>query len=177
MATVLDIGILTAIKPVFTFLFVLFIMYAILEKSKLFGSNTGTNLVISLVVAFLFILTPGVSDLINIATPWFFVLFFLILFIVLAFMMVGVKEESVTRAFHDNWLIWVILIVTIVGIFGFAASKVFGPSIQGIYGNETTREGGFQGELGRILFHPRVLGMFFLLSVASIAVRMITQKA
>lgn len=176
MATVLDIGILQAIKPIFTFLFVWFIMFAVLEKTKFFGDRVGTNGVISIIVAFLFILTPGVGELINIATPWFFILIFLILFIVILFMMVGVQEEKIALAFQDNWVIWIILIIAIVGVFGFAASKVFGPSIQGIYGNETTRDEGFQSELGRVIFHPRVLGMFLLLAIASIAVRLISQK-
>ena len=176
MATLLDVGLLEAFRPVFTFLFVLFIMYAILEKSKIFGDNIGTNFIVSLVVSFLFILTPGASELINLATPWFFVLFFLIIFVVLTFMMVGVKEESIVKAFQDNLVIWVILIIAIVGVFGFAVSQVFGPTVQGIYGNSTSTDDGFEGQLGKILFHPRVLGMFFLLTIASFAVRLISKK-
>ena len=175
MATIVDITLLQVVKPVFTLIFVTFVMFAILEKTKIFG-NAGVNGIISLFVGFLFILTPGVAEVIETATPWFFILFFLIIFIVLTFMMVGVKEESVVNAFSDNWVVWIILIITVVGIFGFSVSKVFGPSIQGIYGNETTNDQSFQGELGRTLFHPRLLGMLLILAIASTAVRMIPTK-
>lgn len=173
MATLLDLSLLSYFKPFFTFILVWVIFYAILQKTKIFGPNQGLNALISISVAALFMFTPGVSDMINIITPWFVVLMIFILLLVGIFMMVGIKEGSIAEAFSQDWLIWLIVIVVILFIFGFAFTKVFGSSIQKVYAGEG-EAGDAVFDVGRVLFHPRVLGMLFLLVVVSQAIRLLT---
>ena len=69
MATLVDASLIGFFKPVFIFLLVLGIFYAILQKTQLFGPNKSMSLLISVVVAFLFIVTPGVSEIISLSMP------------------------------------------------------------------------------------------------------------
>jgi len=172
MATVLDFGLFGYFRPLFTFLLVWVIFYAVLQKSKVFGGNQGTDALVSMSASFLFMLTPGVSEIINIITPWFIVLIIFILLLVVIFMMVGVKESSIIEAFTSDWLIWLIVIFVIIFIFGFAFTKVFGSSIQSISGNgEDAKDTVF--DVAKVLFHPRILGLLFILLVASQAIRLL----
>ena len=176
MATILDIGLLEFFKPVFTFIFVYAVLYAILSRISLFGESRIVVASIAVSLAMLFMLTPGVKDVLEVSTPWFIYMFIFIILFVLIFMMVGVKEESVVSAFKENWIIWTIAIISIIGIFGYAMSVVYGPIIQGLYGTEETAREGITYDIGRIIFHPRMLGVLFILIVASQAVRLITSR-
>ncbi len=176
MATILDTSLLLFFRPVFTFLFVFGILYAILSRVPLFGKNSNINIVVALSMAMLFMLTPGVKDVLNIATPWFIFLFIFLILLVLVFMMIGIEEKSVIEVFSQSWVIWTIGIITIIGIFGYAMSQVYGPSVQGLYGTEETAREGVTYDIGRILFHPRMLGVIFILAVAAQAVRLISAK-
>jgi hypothetical protein len=177
MATVLDIGALHYFKPIFTFLFVFVIMYALLQKTKILGGVKGVDALVSFVMAILFMLTPGLVEIVDFSTSWFVVLFIFIILTVVVFMILGVQEEALTEIFRKSWFLWTILIVIGVFIFGFAATKVYGPGISGIYGNETSvqEKDTFTYNLGRIIFHPRALAVFFILLVASQAVRLISR--
>ncbi|MBI2663105.1 hypothetical protein HYX15_01080 [Candidatus Woesearchaeota archaeon] len=176
MATVLDTSLVVYFKPIFTFLFVFGVLYAILARVPLFGKSSNINTVVAFSMAMLFMLTPGVKDVLNVATPWFVFMFIFIIMLVLVFMMVGVDEKLVVSVFSENWVVWTIAIIAIVGIFGFAMSQVYGPVIQGLYGSEETAREGITFDIGRILFHPRMLGTLFILVIASQAVRLISAK-
>jgi hypothetical protein len=91
-------------------------------------------------------------------------------------MMVGVEEKSIVWLFSENWVVWTISIIVIIGILGFAMSQVYGPVVQGLYGTEETAKEGITFDIGRILFHPRMIGMIFIMIIASQAVRLIAAK-
>ncbi len=175
MASVIDIGLLDYFVPVFVFLLIFGIVFALLEKVKLFGTNKGLNSLISFAIACLFILTPELMKVIKIMTPWFTILFVFVIMIVLLFMFVGIKEESISVAFQDRSLIWIIIILSLT-IFAYALTQVYGSQVQTVYAGEnvTSEQGNLMGQVGKIVFHPRVLGMVILLLIAAQAVRMIT---
>lgn len=174
MASILDIGLLDYFVPVFVFLLIFAAIFALLEKVKLFGENKGLNALIAFAIAFLFILTPDLLGIIKIITPWFTIMFIFVLMIVLLFMFVGVKEESVTKAFTDRGLIWIIIVLSII-ILVYAMTQVYGSQVQTIYGGENvTSQESVTNTIGKVIFHPRVLGMLLLLFIAAQAVRMIT---
>ncbi|MBI2667296.1 hypothetical protein HYX17_00835 [Candidatus Woesearchaeota archaeon] len=176
MATVLDTSLVLYFKPVFTFLFVFGVLYAILSRVPLFGKSSNINIVVAFSMSMLFMLTPGVRDVLNVATPWFIFMFIFLIMLVLVFMMVGVEEKSIVGVFSENWVVWTIGIIALIGIFGFAMSQVYGPVIQGLYGTEQTAQEGVTYDIGRIIFHPRMLATIFILVVASQAVRLISAR-
>ena len=79
MASVLDMSILSYFAPVFVFALVWIITYAILEKTKLFGDNQAIHWVIALCMAVMVVIIPGLTDVIQLITPWF--IFFFIYYI------------------------------------------------------------------------------------------------
>lgn len=177
MASFLDIGILDYFAPAFVFLFVFGVLFALLEKTHVFGDKTGINSLVAFSISLLFLLTPDLVGIVKIITPWFTVLFIFILMIILLFLFVGVKESEVAGAFSERGTVWIILMVAFV-IFFYALTQVYGAQIQTIYGG-TGAEGGETSvaqNVGQIIFHPRVLGMVIILLIASQAVRFISSN-
>ncbi|MDI6737000.1 MAG: hypothetical protein QME12_00605 [Nanoarchaeota archaeon] len=176
MASILDIGILDYFVPVFVFLFVFAILFALLEKFGFFGKNRGLNALIAFAIGFLFILTPDLLGIVKIITPWFTVLFVFLVLVMLLFMFAGVKEERIGAALSEKGNAWVIVILCIV-ILVYALTQVYGAQIQTIYGGTNATDGSsVTGQVGKIVFHPRVLGMFLLLVIAAQAIRFIASR-
>lgn len=176
MASILDIGIIDYFAPAFVWLLIYGVLFALLEKTKVFGDKTGINGLVAFAISILFLLTPDLVGLVKIITPWFTILFIFILMIVLLFLFVGVKESAVSEAFSERGMVWIIVLVSFI-IFFYALTQVYGAQIQTIYGGATdeTAEGGtVTTQVGKILFHPRVLGMIILLLIAAQAVRFIS---
>lgn len=174
MATpTLDISIISFFRPVFIFLFIFAVLFAILEKTKIFGGTKGVNSLIAFVLALLFIVSDLV-DVIDIVTPWFTILFIMILMMILVFMFAGVKQETIAETFQQTWFVWILVLVMFV-IFGYALSQVFGAQIQAIYGGGTAAGKGIGFDIGRIIFHPKILGVILIIAIAAQAVRLISK--
>lgn len=176
MASILDIGILDYFVPVFVFLFVFAILFALLEKFAFFGKNRGLNALIAFAIGFLFILTPDLFGIIKIITPWFTVLFVFLILVMLLFMFAGVKESTIGEAISEKGVVWIIIVICII-ILVYALTQVYGEQIQTIYGGtNATDDASVTGQVGKIVFHPRILGMFLLLVIAAQAIRFIASK-
>lgn len=176
MASFLDIGILDYFTPVFVWLLVFGVLFAILEKTKIFGEKSGINSLVAFAISLLFLLTPDLVSIVKVITPWFTILFIFVLMIVLLFLFVGVKEEAVAGAFSERGMVWIILLIAFV-IFGYALTQVYGAQIQTIYGGaEAGEDANISQQVGKILFHPRILGMIILLIIAAQAVRFISSS-
>ncbi|MFH1210714.1 MAG: hypothetical protein V1645_02245 [archaeon] len=191
MATVLDINILQYFIPVFIFLFVFTVFFAILQKTKLLGSTAGVDALVAFSVAMLFMFVSDARQLITVITPWLVILLVIIMSLLLIFMFMGVKAETISDAMSESGTVWTVLIILIIGLI-IAFTQVFGSKIASITqgpfpatspeeatGTTTTPpEGGqhFLVTVGSIVFSPKVLGMFLLLIIASQAVRLIASE-
>lgn len=176
MASMLDIGLLDYFTPVFVFMLIFVALYALLEKTGFFGKTKGLNAMIAFAIAFLFILTPDLMGVIKIMTPWFTILFVFVFMIILMFMFVGVKQDSVMAAFSERGTVWIIIIICLI-VFIYALTQVYGTQVQTIYaGEEVVEDSSITGTVGKIIFHPRVLGVLLLLMIAAQAVRMIVGR-
>jgi hypothetical protein len=193
MATVLDINILRYFIPVFIFLFVFTIFFAILQKTKILGQNSGIDALVSFSVAMLFMFVSDARQLITVITPWLVVLLVIIMALMLVFMFLGVKAETISEAMSESGTVWTILIILVIGLI-IAFTQVFGSQIasitQGPYptatgaeqvqtgttGTTTAPAGGqhFLVTVGSIVFSAKILGMFLLLIIASQAIRLIS---
>ena len=190
MATVLDINILSYFIPVFIFLFVFTIFFAILQKTKLLGSNAGVDALIAFSVAMLFMFVSDARQLITVITPWLVIMLVIIMSLMMIFMFLGVKAETISDAMSESGTVWTVLIILIIGLI-IAFTQVFGSKIASITQGSfpatsseevtgttgtTTTAGGSQHFLvtvGSIVFSPKILGMFLLLIIASQSVRLI----
>ncbi len=177
MASFLDIGILDYFAPAFVFLLVFGVLFALLEKTKVFGEKTGINSLVAFAISLLFLLTPDLVGIVKVITPWFTILFIFVLLIIMLFLFVGVKESAVAEAFSERGMVWIILLVAFI-IFFYALTQVYGAQIQTIYGGagESTGDSNVAQQVGKIIFHPRILGMIVLLLIAAQAVRFISSS-
>jgi len=166
MATFLEVGILQHFLPVFTFLFVLVVVYALMSKTKILGENSKVHWVAALTISFIVLLTGEMTDLINYITPLFVViLIFLVLlfFIILPF---GVKQEDIWSKLGGHTTVVIICILILV----LGVSNVFGIFNPYEGGAESTPG----GEIVRAIFSPQVLGALAILIIAAFAIQRIT---
>src|SRR3989344_1225115 len=111
MATLLDLGVLNYLTPLFTFLFILVISYAVLDKFKLLGDNFAPKAIASFSMAMIFILSTRMLKIVNLATPWFILMIIFGFFIVAMLMFMGVKQESIFKTVKSGSVVWPIIVV------------------------------------------------------------------
>ena len=114
MATLLDLSILTYLTPLFTFLFILVLSYAVLDKFKLMGESPVLKGIASLSIAMIFILSGRMIKVVNLATPWFMLMIIFGFFLLAMLMFMGVKEDAIAKTAAGGAVVWAVFIVSIV---------------------------------------------------------------
>ena len=194
MATpVLNIQLLEYFSPVFSFILVLVLVYAAMQYTKLLGANKIVHAIIALVIAFIVVLSPSITALVMFAAPWFTVLFIFIIFGLIGFKLFGVSDASIANVMrHHTGLQWTMIIIVLIIVIG-ALSVSFGqkqletdPTIgsdqafQADYVRSTqggsTATGDYQTNFQRTLYHPKTLGVLFILIIASLTVRLMSGR-
>jgi len=183
MATFLDIGLAQHFSVIFPVLLVFVLVFALLEKSKLLGANKGLHSLIAVCIAIMMLFVPGLTMVINVMAPWFVMIFLLIIFFLLLLMTLGTKWEKVVEV-ASKWdtIHWFLLVISLV-IFIGALATVYGKSllpyseVPGQTTNAsvdtTTDTGDFNQNVGRVIFHPKTIGLVFVLMVGSLAIRLL----
>jgi hypothetical protein len=159
MATFLDIGLLEYLLPVFSFILILVLLYAILQKTKLLGGKPGLDFTISIFIALVAMLSGKTFDFVSVSIPWFVLL---IVAVVLIFLVtsVGMKGGDIFQIVNfRNILAWIALIIVIASI-----AFIFGPI-------NSTKSPFFE-----VLFHPRILGALFIVIVISNIVKLVVKN-
>lgn len=77
----IDISGVSYLLPIFSFVLVFFVVFAILKKTGLLGENNFTMSVVALVLALIFISFSDVRSYIELVSPWFIVLVVLMFFV------------------------------------------------------------------------------------------------
>lgn len=187
MATFLDIGLVEHFAIIFPILLVFVIVFALLEKSQILGDNKGIHSLIALSIAIMMIFVPGLIQVVMIMAPWFVVLFLLITFFLLLLMSFGTKWEAISGV-ANIWQVphWFLLIISLI-IFIGALSQVYGGAMLpfsedgaatvSVNGEElTTDTGDFNQNVGRVIFHPKTIGMVFILMVGALTIKLLTSS-
>jgi hypothetical protein len=181
MATLMDISIFKHFSSFFTFILIWIVLFAILEKTAILGKERKSlNGLLAVVVAFLVLTTSSAIGLIGFMVPWFLVLIvfaFLIIFTVRIF---GIGEDSIVAAGKDVYP-YIIVIAIVILLFGLG--NVFGQSALNLQNNNgggqvntnstcdpdveecvtDTNTGNYSNNLFNTIFHPKVLGLVFIL--------------
>jgi hypothetical protein len=126
----MDISTLGYFTPIFSFLFVFVLMYALLAKTKLLGDNKFVHLITSFVIAIIFSLISSVRQYVESVVPWFAVLIVALFFILL---IIGFSQKKMEDMMKPG-LAWIFIVLLIV-IFIVAAVKIFGSSLTPAYNN------------------------------------------
>ena len=179
MATLLDTSLLGYLLPVFTFLFIMMVVFAVMDKFKLVGDNKGIHWAVAFCISFIFLFSSDAVKFVTLLTPWFILLVVFGMFLVSFFIFIGVKEDSIAFAVKDPKVVWGVIGISML-VFFIALGNVFGDVFSG---QATPGEGGpgaIQGgtpvsEGLKAIVHPRVLGALFLLIIAALSIRLISE--
>jgi hypothetical protein len=119
----IDISGINFFMPVFSFIFVSVIIYAILTKTEILGEgNTFINLVVSFIMAIVFMSVTSAEFYVKTIIPWFVVLFIMVFLVLLvAGLSTGDLEKIKSTRFA-----WIIVII-LIAIFIISAIRVFNP--------------------------------------------------
>ena len=165
MATLLDVSTFSMFVPIFSFLLIFFIIFALLGKSQWFGESSNLNAVISFCIALLFLFIPQARKVVEYATPWFVVLVLFSLFIILMFLFMGIENTFIVSTIKESGLIVFLVFAFIVLIFLTSLGQVFGPSL---YQGATAA-----GTAKAVIFNPKVMAVVIILLIGSEAVRQV----
>ena len=152
-----DVSWLAYYMPIFGFLLVFTVMYAILAKTKILGEAMGTNLIVSFVFAIIFVsFAPGVRY-VQTVLPWFVVLIISLFFFLL---IVGFSQKDVDK-FMKPAVSWAFIGLLAV-VFLWSAIVVFNPFLQPY--------------VDRFTYDDRISGAVLLLAIAAAASWIMTRK-
>ena len=158
----LDVSMFGNFLPVFVFVLIFTLLYALLEKTKLLGSNSSLNFLISMSIAFISLFSGNAMKLVLFVLPWYIFLMVFLVSIFSLFLFYGMKEEDF---FPKPTIIFIVMMIfLIIGI-----TKVFGPVFTP-YVEEGT------SNVLRTIFHPRVFGAFFILLISSFLIKNISEN-
>ena len=166
MATFLDIAGIQHFSSFFVFIFVWLAVYAILTYSKILGDNKGIHIVIGLIIALLVLFSPIATGTIEYIAPWFAVVFVFVIFATIALKLFGGGIESLDSLRLITMV--VIILVLVVGALSYVRQQITVPGE-----NETSID---YTKTTTILFHPKVLGILFILIIAVFTIVLMAGK-
>ena len=170
MATIFEAGgIEEALSLVFVFILVFAVMYALLKKIGFLGKSDGLNATVAFIFAMLTAMSPGSEIVIGSFLPWFFMFMFLVLVIFMFFMFIGVNNNSMENVAKNSTVITVSIIAIIV-LFLVALTNAYGPFLM------VTQGTGFWATTKRLIFSRNVLGLIFMLVVASKTISFLSEN-
>jgi len=166
----LDISGLLFFMPVFSFLFVFIVIFALLAKTKVIGESKFVLLLVSFIISIVFMSFSSAELYVRTIIPWFVVLM-IIVFLVLLIAMFSTKawDKIMTPAFA-----WIVVGVLIL-IFLIAAIYVFNPVFHPDLG-VTSGQGNSMIEQIRGWLDGGVAGSILLLVIAVIVAWVLTKK-
>lgn len=109
--------------PIFAFLLVFIVIYALLVKSNVLGDNKSVALFISLLMASFFVVQASLVEFVQEVSGWVSVLVIVIFFLLLA-VAFSPGENPLQILTAKSWFNWVIL-GAVIGIFILVSSYVF----------------------------------------------------
>jgi hypothetical protein len=183
MATPLDMGILQSFQSVFPFLFTFLIVYGVLSYTKILGENKAIPALLAALLAIVTLFSSVALKTINMMAPWFVLLFVFGIFLLIAYQLFGVKEESISGLWK-NWegggstvFYWVLTFVLIIGLGSLLTVLKEEHKAPMFVENATVAAGAAvpQVSFWTTILNPKVLGAALLLLIAMFAIKNLTQ--
>ncbi len=157
--------------PILSFLVVFIIIYALLNKTKVIGENKWWQLFVSFIFATVFISAAGARDYVLNIIPWFAVLVVSLVLILAVVGFIGKPVEGMNKGLGIAFVVILILMFFISGIFVF--SEYISPYLPWNYGYGANPD---VLNIAEWVFSPRVFGAILLL-IVSAAVSWVLVKA
>ncbi len=166
-----DISAFVYFLPIFAFLIVFSIIFAVLNKFKIIGENVFFQLFFSFVVATIFVTASSARQVVLNVIPWFAVLIVAMLLILVLVSFIG-KSEIAGKGM--GWIFVVLLII----IFIIAGVKVFAHTLAPYLPGSTFRGGDpTLKTFFNWLYSPRVAGAFLLILSAAVVSWILARKS
>jgi len=118
-----SLSIVSYFVPIFAFLLVLIVVYAMLAHTKILGSSNAVMLFVSFILASFFIVEVNLVDFVRFSSAWFSVLVICLFFILVVFAFLP-WEAPLAFLSRGHWFAYVILAV-IIGMFIWTSAHVF----------------------------------------------------
>ena len=167
MATFLDIAGLQQFSSIFVFIFVWLVVFALLTYTKMFGGNKGISVVIGLIIALFVLFSPIATGTIEYIAPWFAVVFVFVIFVTMALKLFGASGVESLGSLRLITVV-VIVIILIVGALSYVRQQITVPG-----DNETSVD---YSKTTTILFHPKILGILFIMIIAIFTIVLMAVK-
>lgn len=160
--------------PIFSFLFVFVVVYAILVKSKILGESAFINSFVSFIFAIIFVsFSPSISiDYVQTIIPWVAILIICLFFVLV---MVGFSQKDMD-GFMKPGLAWVFIILLAI-VFLVSAIVVFNPVLRPyLPGQPDTGGESFLLSVKYFIYSEKILGALLLVIVAAVTSWILTKK-
>jgi len=168
MATFLDVTGLQYFSNLFAFLFVWLVVYALLTYKGILGNNHLIHALVGLIIGLFALFSPTVTGAIIFIAPWFALLFVFVMLIMVASNMFGATDISSYPGF-GSIVLTIIVIVLVVGVLAYARDKMSVP--------EEIDESSDFSKMTNVIFHPKFIGMVFILIIAVFTVGLLASKS
>ena len=110
----LDISGIYFFMPVFSFLFVFFIVYAILAKTKILGESGFVNVLVGFIMAIIFMSFSSLDLYVQTIVPWFIVLFVCVFLVLLVYGMSTGKLEGIQKGWFGIVVVLILVVIFLV---------------------------------------------------------------
>ncbi len=167
MATFLDVTGLQHFSNLFAFLFVWLIIYALLAYTKAIGDNHLIHALIGLIIGLFALFSPIVTGAIIHIAPWFALILVFGMLIMVAGNMFGTTGIGVSPGLKGV-ILTLLIMVLVVGVLSYVRGQLSVPE-------EITEKSDFS-KITNVLFHPKFIGMVFILMVAVFTIALLTSK-
>ena len=158
--------------PIFVFLFVFVVMYAILVKSKILGDGAFINSFVSFIFAIIFVSFSPSIDYVSTITPWVAILIICLFFVLLV---VGFSQKDMD-GFMKPGLAWVFIVLLVI-IFLASAIVVFNPVLKPyLPGQPDTGGDNFLLSVKHFVYSEKVFGALLLVIIAAVTSWILTKK-
>lgn len=154
-----DISSISYFLPIFAFLLVFVVVYAILKKTEVLGDNSGVSLFISLVLATFFMVNTKMVEFVEFSSSWFVVFLVCLLFIMMFLAFMG--KDSLKLVMENKGVTWAAFGIILI-LFVISAARIFRWVIE--------------WDKIQAWFKTDWFGMILLIVVAAIAAAVISKK-
>lgn len=168
-----------AYRVIFPFFLILAISYGILSKTKLFGENKGLCSLVSIVIAFFFVLSARAVTFISILIPFIIIFMIILFFIMFVTSSTGVSLEQISKGVSKGG--WFIILLVLL-IISFTVLNLtfpeFNPETRDQINDtgDSTKALDVLGGITDMFFTPAVIGLIVLFMVFAIAAYVITMN-
>ncbi len=171
MANVLDVGLLRDFSFVFGWVLIFVVIYGILQVTDIF-KNRGIHALVALTVTVIVATTTGTMNILSDMTPWFVIIGFFVVFLIVISNFMGVPTAEVIDRFGGTSVVWWIFVPLALALIISLVSG--GQFARG----DTTQIDPETGEIIKVpgktvinvITEPKVLGFILILGISAITV-------